>query len=113
MRNLVIFGVMAAVLGLGMTAFAADTNQPEFYAMSEVAADNNLQAMSDSQLTKVEGMSRMRHHDGKGHDCKCGGSSWTSIFQSNSLSQANLNFGGKNVYQANVAEQSNFAVVIH
>ena len=108
MRNIIIVGVMAAVLGFGRTAFAADTNQPEFYAVSDVAADSNLQAMSDSQLTKVEGMSWMSHRD-----CGCRGNSWTSIYQSNYLSQLNFNLGGNrsDVYQTNSAYQSNVAIV--
>ena len=108
MKNLAIVGVVAAVLGFGMTALAADTNSPEFYAVSEVAADSNLQAMSDSQLTTVEGMSWMRHND-----CGCRGTSYTSIYQSNSLSQLNFNLGGKrsDVYQTNSAYQGNVAIV--
>jgi hypothetical protein len=90
-----------------LSAFAADNNAQEFYAVSELNPATNLQVMSDSQLTAVEGMSYTRHNGGYS-------SSWTSIYQSNSLSQANLNFGGKrggDVYQGNYAFQSNNAIV--
>ena len=115
MKTLVIFGVMATVLGFGMAAFAADTSVPEFYAVSELASGTNLQVMTDSQLTTVEGMSFKRHRDCGCHG-KHGKSSWsfTSISQSNDLSQLNLNFGGKrggDVYQVNEAMQSNRAIV--
>ena len=60
------FGVMAAVLGLGMSALAADNNVPELYAVSQLSTGANLQTMTDSQLTSVEGMSWRSHkkHDG-------------------------------------------------
>lgn len=112
MKTLAFLSVMAVVLGFGFSAFAADNTVQEFYAVSQLETDSNLQTMTDAQLTKVEGMSYSRHMD-----CGCHGkssSSWTSIYQSNSLSQANLNFGGKkggDVYQGNYAYQSNYASV--
>ena len=114
MRNLVIFGVMALVLGFGLSAFAADNGTPEFYAVSQFATGDSMQIMTDSQLTTVEGMSFKRHND---CGCRGGKSSWSStkIDQSNSLSQTNFNLsGGKrsgDVYQNNFALQSNKAIV--
>ena len=115
MKNLAIFGAMALVVGFGPSAFAADTENSELYAMSQLTAGQAIETMSDTQLTSVEGMSYSRHHD-----CGCRGgygrsSYWsTSIDQSNSMSQANLNLGsGRNsdVSQANFALQSNKAIV--
>jgi hypothetical protein len=115
MKTLVIVGVMATMLGFGMAALAADTDAVDFYAVSELVTGSSLQVMTDGQLTTVEGMSFKRHHD-CGCDKKHGKSSWsfTSISQSNELSQLNLNFGGKrggDVFQANEAMQSNRAIV--
>jgi hypothetical protein len=115
MKKVAIFGAMALLLGVGASAFAADTETSELYAISQVTAGQAIETMSDGQLTNVEGMSYSRHHD-----CGCMGgrggssSSYTSIYQNNSLSQANLNFGGgKNSFvpQSNYAFQSNTAMV--
>jgi hypothetical protein len=115
MKNLAIFGAMALVLGLSPSAFAADTETLELYAVSQLATGTTMATMSDRQLTSVEGMSYSRHHD-----CGCRGgygrssSSYTSVYQNNDLSQANLNFGGgkySDVSQANFALQSNKAIV--
>lgn len=106
MKNLAIFGVMAAVLGLGMSALAADNNVPELYAVSQLSTGANLQTMTDSQLTSVEGMSWRSH---KKHD---GGKSWSStIKQSNELYQMNVNSGKLGPHtdfsQKNIAYQTN------
>jgi hypothetical protein len=115
MKKGMIFGAMALLLGVGSSAFAADTETSELYALSQVTAGQAIETMTDSQLTNVEGMSYSRHHD-----CGCMGGyarssySWTSIDQSNSLSQANLNVGGgKNSFvpQSNYALQGNTAIV--
>jgi hypothetical protein len=112
MRTLTFLSVMAVVLGFGFSALAADNTVQEFYAVSQLETNSNLQTMTDAQLTKVEGMSYSRHHD-----CGCHGkssSSWTSIYQSNYMDQANLNFGGKrsgDVYQSNFGLQGNTATV--
>ena len=115
MKKGVIFGAMALLLGVGASAFAADTETSELYAISQLTAGQAIETMSDTQLTNVEGMSYSRHND-----CGCRGgygrssSSYTSIYQNNDLSQANLNFGGgkySDVSQANFAVQSNRAIV--
>jgi hypothetical protein len=115
MKKGMIFAAMALLLGVGASAFAADTETSELYAISELTTGQAMETMSDTQLTKVEGMSYWQHKD-----CGCRGGygknsySSTSIYQSNSLSQANLNFGGgKNSYvpQVNYAIQSNTAIV--
>ena len=88
MKNLAIFGVMAAVLGLGLSAMAADNNAPELYAVSQLSTGSNLQTMTDSQLTSVEGMSWRGHKK----DCGgCGKSYWSTIKQANDLYQMNVN----------------------
>jgi hypothetical protein len=115
MKKGMIFAAMALLLGVGSSAFAAETETSELYAISQLTAGQAIETMTDSQLTNVEGMSSPHHYD-----CGCRGGygknsySSTSIYQSNSLSQANLNFGGgKNSYvpQANYAFQSNTAIV--
>jgi hypothetical protein len=115
MKKGMIFAAMALLLGVGASAFAADTETSELYAISELTTGQAMKTMSDTQLTKVEGMSYSRHND-----CGCRGGygknsySSTSIYQSNDLSQANLNFGGgkySDVSQANFAVQSNRAIV--
>ena len=115
MKKGMIFAAMALLLGVGSSAFAADTETSELYAISQLTAGQAIETMSDSQLTNVEGMSYSRHHD-----CGCMGgrggssSSYTSIYQSNFLDQANLNFGGgkySDVSQVNYAIQGNTAIV--
>jgi hypothetical protein len=109
MKQFAFYSVLTVVLGCGVSALAADLPTSDFYAVSQLEGSADLTVLPDSELTKVEGM---------GHPwCGCGySSSYTSIYQSNSLSQANLNFGGKHggeVYQGNYASQSNFAMVVH
>jgi hypothetical protein len=115
MKKGMIFAAMALLLGVGASAFAADTETSELYAISELTTGQAMKTMSDTQLTKVEGMSYSRHND-----CGCRGGygknsySSTSIYQSNDLSQANLNVGGgKNSFvpQSNYALQGNTAIV--
>jgi hypothetical protein len=55
MKNLAIFGAMALVLGLSPSAFAADTETLELYAVSQLATGTTMATMSDHQLTSVEG----------------------------------------------------------
>ena len=55
MKTLVVIGLAVALLGIGMPAMAADDNPTAFFALSKVSGENNLQAMTDSQLTAVEG----------------------------------------------------------
>ena len=110
MKALVLYGAMAAVLGFGLSAFAAESNAPEFFAISGLSAGSQPQAMTDGQLTKVEGMSYKRHNDCGG--CRGGKSSWSStdIHQKNDATQLNLLFGGKRLHdvgQGNYAYQSN------
>jgi hypothetical protein len=109
MKSLAFYSVLAIVLGCGVSAMAADPPASEFYAVSQLEGSADLNVMPDSELTKVEGM---------GHDnlCSCRGysSSYTNIYQSNSMGQANLNVGGKrggDVSQGNFALQSNFVIV--
>jgi len=109
MKNLAIFGVLAAVLGLGLSAMAADNNAPELYAVSQLSTGSNLQTMTDSQLTSVEGMSWRGHTK----DCGgCGKNYWSTIKQANDLYQMNVNMYTKlgtysGINQENNAYQSN------
>jgi hypothetical protein len=115
MRKLAFYGALAVVLGCSLSAGAADNTASDFYAVSQLDISTELNVMSDSDLTKVEGMS----YDSR-HDCGCHGkygpssSSSVSIDQSNSLLQANFNHGGKrggDVSQGNFALQINNAMV--
>ena len=112
MRKLAFYCALAVVLGCGLSAGAAENSPSEFYAVSQVEASAaNLNIMPDSELTKVEGMSVIHY------PCGCWGgysSSYTSIYQSNSMGQANVNYGGKHggdVSQGNFALQGNLAIV--
>jgi hypothetical protein len=110
MKGLLMIGVVGITLGFGVCSFAADNETVELYAVSDLLTTQNsstLRGMSDQELKSVEGMSYIRRHD-----CGCGYSSRTvQITQSNWLDQANLNFGGRHVYQMNDATQSNSARV--
>lgn len=114
MRTLGFVGAIGLVVSLGVPAFAGDKNAPELFAVSQLST---AQAMTDKQLTSVEGMSYKRHH----------GYHFGPIDQSNELSQYNVNQGcgcvklldgkgdgkvegyyrGGDVYQDNYAEQLN------
>lgn len=111
MRSLIAVSVAAFVLGLVVSSFAAGTESVELYAVSQLAGQNSasLQTLSDQQLRSVEGMSFTSHHD-----CRCGHSFRSvTIYQSNWMDQANVNFGGRSgfVDQFNGASQSNVAIV--
>ena len=106
MRTLGFVGAVGLVVGLGVPAFAGDKSAPELFAVSQVST---AQAMTDTQLTAVEGMSYKRHH----------GYHYGPIDQSNELSQYNVNEGcgcgkgydgkGKGYYRGGEVYQDNFA----
>lgn len=100
MRTVGLVGAIGLVVGLTMPAFAAEKDAVDLFAVSQMAA---VQSMTDQQLTAVEGMSYKRHHG------------YGPIWQSNELSQLNVNEGckcgkrghGGEVDQTNWAEQYN------
>jgi hypothetical protein len=102
MRMLGFVGAIGLVVGLGVPAFAGDKSAPELFAVSQMSTT---QAMTDTQLTAVEGMSYKRYHG------------YGPTDQSNKLHQLNLNEScgcgkydrGGEVSQQNVAEQLNEA----
>ncbi|MGH7232655.1 MAG: hypothetical protein ACREJU_15050 [Nitrospiraceae bacterium] len=55
MRNLVVVGIAMAILSFGVSAMAADNDQASFFAFSKLTQESTLQAMTDNQLTAVEG----------------------------------------------------------
>ena len=135
MRTLGLMGAIGLMVGLGMSAHAAEPSASEFFADSQLST---VQAMTDTQLASVEGMSYMRHH-GYGpitqsntlyqlnlnDSCGCGygfgfvsqnngadqmnraSGKHSSVYQTNWADQANISFGGGFVQQGNSAYQSN------
>jgi hypothetical protein len=100
MRTLGFVGAIGLVVGLAVPAFAEEPSASEFFADRQLST---MQAMTDTQLAAVEGMSYKRYH---GH--------YGPIDQSNQLSQYNVNEGcgcrkwhGGEVAQENGAEQVN------
>lgn len=101
MKTLVVIGIAVAMLGVTMPAMATDETPVAFFALSNVTGETTLQAMTDSQLTSIEGAA----------DFCFVCLNQASVRQRNNASQLNLNFIGADVHQRNRADQNNSARV--
>jgi hypothetical protein len=100
MKTLVVMGLAVGMLGVGMPAMATDDESTGFFALNQVTEEATLDAMTDSQLTTVEGA---------GNHCDyC--TQVATVLQGNSAEQSSLRIltiggGGQNndAYQRNNA----------
>lgn len=114
MRNLLVLGIVAIVMAIGMPAMAAAEEPTAFYAFSKVAEQDvpALIELSDQQLATVEGS----HRWGNGHRNSYGllfrllrfSQNVAVVNQNNFLIQINIAIGD-NIVQINDATQTNVA----